>query len=755
MNAHPLLNMLNDEQRQAVSAPQGNLLVLAGAGSGKTRVLVHRIAWMLDVEHLSPYGILAVTFTNKAAREMRTRLDALLAAPPRGMWVGTFHSIAHRLLRTHWHDAKLNEHFQIIDSDDQLRLIKRLLKDHNIDDETYPPRQVAQFIAGCKEEGLRPAQVDAHGDRYMLCMVELYELYQQSCERSGLVDFGELLLRSLELLRDTPSLLDHYRERFSHILIDEFQDTNRLQYAWLKLLAGPNGHVTAVGDDDQSIYGWRGARVENISRFSDEFPHVQVVRLERNYRSTNVILDAANALIRHNAGRMGKELWTEIKDGEKISVYAGFNDLDEARYIVDTLQTLEKTHHIARSDMAILYRSNAQSRVIEETLIRAGVPYRIYGGHRFYERLEIKNALAYLRMMVSRDDDAALERIINVPARGIGAKTVELLRAHARDEGISLWQALHDAVAHRLVNGRAASALEGFANLIDRLDNDTSGLMLHEVIDHVITSTGLIEHHRAEKGEKGEARVENLAELVSAARAYVQGDMQSLNPLEPAGEAAGDGALERFLSEAALDAGDHEADEFEDAVQMMTLHSAKGLEFPVVFMAGLEEGLFPHARAAEELSGLEEERRLCYVGLTRAMRRLYITYAEIRRLHGKETYQRASRFIRELPETLLNEVRLRNQVARPVASARGGHSGSGGNRTGSLYDARSDRTLAQQSTEHEGMSLSLGQRVAHPVFGDGTVIGAEGHGSRARVQINFDDEGDKWLVLGLAKLQPL
>ena len=756
MNSHPLLDSLNDEQRQAVSAPQGNLLVLAGAGSGKTRVLVHRIAWMLEVERLSPYSILAVTFTNKAAREMRTRLEALLHVSPRGMWVGTFHSIAHRLLRTHWHDAKLQEHFQIIDSDDQLRLIKRLLKDHNVDDEAYPPRQVSQFIAGCKEEGLRPGQVDTHGDQYLLRMVELYELYQLTCERSGLVDFGELLLRSLELLRDNPPLLTHYRERFGHILIDEFQDTNRLQYAWLKLLAGPEGHVTAVGDDDQSIYGWRGARVENIVRFSDEFPNTQVVRLERNYRSTNIILDAANALIRNNTGRMGKELWTDIQSGEKISVYAGFNDLDEARYIVDTLQKLVKEHDYQRSDIAILYRSNAQSRVIEETLIRSKVPYRIYGGHRFYERLEIKNALAYLRLMVSREDDASLERVINVPARGIGTKTVDMLRAHARDEGISLWEALHNLVAHKQVSGRAASALQTFANLIDRLDNETSGLMLHEVIDHVITVTGLIEHHRAEKGEKGQARVENLEELVSAARAYVQGDMRGTDPFEPVGEAAGDDTLEKFLSEAALDAGDHEADEFEDAVQMMTLHSAKGLEFPVVFIAGVEEGLFPHTRSAEDPAGLEEERRLCYVGLTRAMQRLYLTYAEMRRLHGKETYQRASRFIRELPEDLIEEVRLRGQVSRPMPPSRGRYSSGNNDRSrGGLYDSRRERTLAQQETEHEGMSLSLGQRVSHPVFGDGTIIGAEGQGSRARVQVNFDDEGDKWLVLGFAKLQPL
>lgn len=738
----PLLDSLNDAQREAVSAPQGNLLVLAGAGSGKTRVLVHRIAWLVQTQGASPYSILAVTFTNKASREMRTRLEVLMDTSPRGMWVGTFHSIAHRLLRMHWQNARLQEHFQIIDSDDQLRLIKRLIKDHNIDDETYPPRQVMHFIAGCKEEGQRPAQVDVQGDAYLGKMVELYELYQLTCERAGLVDFGELLLRSLELLRDNEPILKLYRERFQHILIDEFQDTNTLQYAWIKLLCGSQGSVTAVGDDDQSIYGWRGARVENLTRFKDEFPGTHVVRLERNYRSTNVILDAANALIRNNAGRLGKELWTDVKDGERISVYAGFNDIDESRYIVDTIRSLTKDGSLKLSDIAILYRSNAQSRVIEETMIRSRMPYRIYGGHRFYERLEIKNALAYLRLLVSREDDASLERVINVPARGLGTKTVEQVRAHARDEGISLWQALHDLVAHKQVNGRAAKALQAFANLIDQLDNETSGLMLHEIIDHVITVSGLVEHHRAEKGEKGQARVENLEELVSAARAYVQGELQTMDPFAPAGEAAGEATLETFLAEAALDAGDHAADEFEDAVQMMTLHSAKGLEFPVVFMAGVEEGLFPHRMSAEDPSRLEEERRLCYVGLTRAMKRLYLTHAEMRRLHGKETYQRQSRFIRELPDTLIDEVRLRGQVSRPASSG--------------VMTPKMGQGLSQQNeASYDGMSLSLGQRVAHPVFGDGTIIGAEGQGARARVHINFDDEGDKWLVLGFAKLQAL
>ncbi|MCK2043404.1 DNA helicase II [Chromohalobacter sp. TMW 2.2308] len=729
----PLLDSLNTAQREAVSHPQGNLLVLAGAGSGKTRVLVHRIAWLLQVEGLSPYAILAVTFTNKAAREMRTRLEALLGLSLRNMWVGTFHSIAHRLLRTHWHDARLPQHFQIIDSDDQLRLVKRLLKDHRIDAERFPPKQVQYFIGGCKEEGLRAHQVQTHGDTYMGQMVELYERYQLACERAGLVDFGELLLRGLELLRDNPSLLAHYRERFGHLLVDEFQDTNTLQYAWLKLLAGDRAGMTVVGDDDQSIYGWRGAKVENIRRFAEEFPATTTVRLEQNYRSTSAILEAANTLISHNAGRMGKELWTDGVHGEPISVYAGFNDLDEARFIVDTLNE-EVNKGSARHDIAILYRSNAQSRVLEEALIRSGVSYRIYGGQRFYERLEIKNALAYLRLTLTRDDDASLERVINVPARGIGTRTVEVLRERARTQSVSLWQALHDSLSEGLLKGRAASALSAFSELIERLDNDTAGMALHELIEHVLQTTGLLEHHRNEKGEKGQARVENLEELINAARNFAQGDPFSLQEV---GEGAA--ALEPFLAEAALNAGDHEADDFEDSVQLMTLHSAKGLEFPVVFVAGIEEGLFPHKMSLEEPGRLEEERRLCYVGVTRAMRKLYLTHAEIRRLHGKETFSRPSRFLHELPESLLEEVRLRGQVSRPVST-------------------RPNRGLSQQqsvSSDDDQPSLSLGQRVSHPVFGEGVIINAEGEGARARVHISFEDEGDKWLVLGFAKLTPL
>ena len=729
-----ILDQLNPAQHEAVSAPQGNMLVLAGAGSGKTRVLVHRIAWLMQVEGLSPYAVLAVTFTNKAAREMRTRLEALLGLSLRNVWVGTFHSIAHRLLRTHWQDARLPQHFQIIDSDDQLRLVKRLLKENHVDDERYPPRQVQSFISGCKEEGLRPHQVDAHGDAYLAQMVDLYERYQLTCERGGLVDFGELLLRSLELLRDNPALLAHYQERFGHVLVDEFQDTNTLQYAWLKLLSGMKTPMTVVGDDDQSIYGWRGARVENIRRFEQEFRDTRTVRLEQNYRSTSAILEAANALISHNADRMGKELWTAGSRGEPISLYAGFNDLDEARFIVDTIK--EKVDEgYNRREIAILYRSNAQSRVLEETLIRQGMPYRIYGGHRFYERLEIRNALAYLRLLLNRDDDASLERIINVPARGIGTRTVEILRERARHADVTLWQALHDGLADASLKGRAGNAIQAFADLIERLDNETAGMSLHQIIAHVIEHSGLIEHHRSEKGEKGQARVENLEELINAARAFTQGEA-----LDPPETGEGGVALEAFLSEAALNAGEHEADEFEDGVQLMTLHSAKGLEFPVVFIAGVEEGLFPHRMSLEEPGRLEEERRLCYVGLTRAMRKLYLTYAEIRRMHGKETFQRASRFLREIPAEYMEEVRLRGQISRPVTAMRPAVG------------------LSRQTSVNGGgdlPSLSLGQRVLHPVFGEGVILNAEGEGERARVQVSFEGEGDKWLVLGFAKLTPL
>ncbi len=729
MDVSPILDPLNDAQRQAVAAPAENLLVLAGAGSGKTRVLVHRIAWLMRAEGVSPFAILAVTFTNKAAREMRGRLEEMLQVPTHSMWVGTFHGLAHRLLRAHWQDAGLLENFQIIDSDDQLRLIKRLMKEHNLDDSRWPPRQLQWFINAQKDEGLRAQHLEHHHDPYQKTLVEFYALYQQACERGGLVDFGELLLRAHELWLHKPRVLEHYQNRFAHILVDEFQDTNSIQYAWLRVLAGNRARVMAVGDDDQSIYGWRGAKIENIQQFSQDFPGTQVVRLEQNYRSTATILSAANALIANNQGRLGKELWTQGPEGDPISLYAAFNEQDEARFIVDTLDSQVRDQGLARSDCAILYRSNAQSRVLEEALLRAGVPYRIYGGQRFYERLEIKNALAYLRLLANRHDDSAIERVINVPARGIGTKTLEDLRAHARDEGVSLWRAAHELLGLKRLAARAANALQSFLSLVDTLDSETVDLPLDEQTEHVIRHSGLIDHHRKEKGEKAQTRIENLEELVSAAKQYAS--EWERNQAE-----AESGVLGSFLAQAALDAGDEQADEFADSVQLMTLHSAKGLEFPLVFLAGVEEGLFPHKMSLEEPGRLEEERRLCYVGITRAMQKLYITYAEMRRLHGSDTYNRPSRFIQELPQERLQEVRLRSQISRPLSFQK-------------------PREPLFGDTQVGDSGLQLGQRVLHPVFGEGIILNQEGDGSNARVQVNFDSEGSKWLVLGYAKLEPL
>ena len=728
-----LIDGLNPAQRDAVAADDRHLLVLAGAGSGKTRVLVHRIAWQIATEQASPFGILAVTFTNKAAAEMRGRIEQLLDMSADGMWVGTFHSIAHRLLRAHWQEANLPQGFQIIDADDQIRLIKRVIKELGLDEQRWPARQATWFINGQKDEGLRAKHMDANGDLFVQTMQKIYFSYEEACERSGLVDFNEMLLRVLELFRDNDGLRGHYQRRFRHILVDEFQDTNSIQYAWLRLLANDDNAVTIVGDDDQSIYGWRGAKIENIHKFSRDFPDTRTIRLEQNYRSTGTILKAANAVISHNSDRLGKELWTEGSDGDPIRLYAGFNEVDEARFIAGRVEKLFQ-EGTARREMAVLYRSNAQSRVLEEAFLQAGIPYRIYGGQRFFERAEIKNALAYLRLLLNRDDDASLERVINVPARGIGTRTVEGLRDRARRTEVSLWQAIHDTLAEGSLKGRAANAVGAFANLIEGLDNDTSGMALHEIIAHVNQCSGLIDHHLSEKGEKGQARVENLEELINAARAFTQGE--TLDNVE-AGE--GMAALEAFLAEAALNAGEHEADEFEDSVQLMTLHSAKGLEFPIVFVAGVEEGLFPHRMSLEEPGRLEEERRLCYVGVTRAMQKLYLTHAEIRRMHGKETFQRPSRFLRELPESLLEEVRLRGQVSRPV-SAR-----------------PTPSRFAQTTVEASGdlPALSLGQRVRHPVFGEGVILNAEGEGERARVQVSFEGHGDKWLVLGFAKLEAL
>jgi len=737
MDVTHIIDSLNDAQRQAVTADLNNLLVLAGAGSGKTRVLVHRIAWLIETEGLSPYSIMAVTFTNKAAREMRGRIEQLLGINPQGMWVGTFHGLAHRLLRAHWRDAGLRDNFQIMDSDDQLRLIKRLCKEMNLDDSRWPARQFQWFINAQKDEGLRSAHIERSGDPYQTMMIRVYEAYENACERGGMIDFGELLLRALELLRDrAPQLLQHYRERFRYVLVDEFQDTNAIQYAWLRLLCEGDNKLMAVGDDDQSIYGWRGARIENIQHLEQHFPGIETIRLEQNYRSTGTILNAANAVIQNNFGRLGKQLWTELGEGEPISLYSAFNEQDEARFIVDQIEKWIQEGN-RRDEAAILYRSNAQSRVLEEMLIRAGMPYRIYGGQRFYDRLEIKNALAYLRLLANRDDDTAMERVINVPTRGIGTRTIEAIREHARSENVSMWRAANEITELRTLPARASNALQGFIDLINQLDADTQGTELHEQTEHVVQHSGLIEHHEKEKGEKAQSRIENLEELVNATRQFA-GQWQEEN------EEGFSSPLAAFLDQAALDAGEAQADVHTDSVQLMTLHSAKGLEFPLVFMAGMEEGLFPHSMSAEEPGRLEEERRLCYVGITRAMKKLYLTYAESRRLHGKETFNRSSRFVNEIPPEYVEEVRLNASVRRPYSS---GSAGGGS----SLFSG--GQSLA--NADVPSTDLRLGQMVQHAKFGIGMVTNFEGQGPKARVQVNFEEAGSKWLVVGFANLQPL
>ena len=721
-----LLASLNDAQCQAVAAPLGRQLVLAGAGSGKTRVLVHRIAFLIQLHGASPYSVLSVTFTNKAASEMRARIEQLMGINPAGMWVGTFHGLAHRLLRAHWQEAGLAQNFQILDSDDQQRLIKRVIRDLGLDDNQWPARQAQWFINGQKDEGLRPQHIQPGGDLFLKTMRAIYEAYEAACARAGVIDFAELLLRALDLWRDQPGLLAHYQQRFRHVLVDEFQDTNAVQYAWLRMLAKGGDSLMVVGDDDQSIYGWRGAKIENIQQFCDDFPDAQTIRLEQNYRSTASILKAANALIANNQGRLGKELWTDGGDGEAIALYAGFNEHDEARYVVESIERALR-EGLSRSEIAILYRSNAQSRVLEEALLREKIPYRIYGGQRFFERAEIKNAMAYLRLIDGRHNDAAFERVINVPARGIGEKTLETLREVARSQGLSMWAALHQVVGNKLVPARAAGALNGFVELIDGLALKTEGMQLHLMTQTVGEQSGLLAYHRDEKGEKGQTRVENLEELVSAARAFENEELEEGEP-----------PLSAFLGHASLEAGDTQADAFEDSVQLMTLHSAKGLEFPLVFLVGMEEGLFPHKMSLEEPGRLEEERRLAYVGITRAMQRLVVSYAETRRLYGSETYNKVSRFVREIPAGLIEEVRLSNSVRQPF----GGAAPRGG-----LH--ASFATAAVPDTD-----LRLGQSVRHPLFGEGTILNFEGAGAQARVQVNFA-EGSKWLMLAYAKLEAL
>jgi DNA helicase-2/ATP-dependent DNA helicase PcrA len=715
MDITPIIEGLNDAQRAAVTAPPGSTLVLAGAGSGKTRVLVHRIAWLLQVEHYSPWGILAVTFTNKAAREMQQRIETLLQQPTGGLWVGTFHGLAHRLLRAHWAEAQLPQGFQILDADDQLRLIKRLLREANLDDTRWPPRQVQRFINRNKDEGLRPQHLDAGRDPYQQQMISLYDSYEAACQRAGVVDFAELLLRAHELWRDHADILQHYRQRFGAVLVDEFQDTNAVQYAWLRLLAGTDDKLFVVGDDDQSIYGWRGAKVENIQAFQTHYPHTQVVRLEQNYRSTGNILAAANAVIAQNPDRLGKSLWTAAGDGELIQLYAAYNETDEARFVVDQIRSLFAEGETYQQ-MAILYRTAAQSRQFEESLIQSGIPYRIYGGLRFFERSEIKDALAYLRLLENRQDDPAFERAVNQPPRGIGAKTLATVREQARAHNLSLWQAAETIIRDQQLTARAAGALARFLQLIEQTHQESKDLILSEQITRVIEVSSLRTHFAQSRDGKGQDRLENLDELINAGQ-------QSEANLTLEGQTP----LQTFLAQAALEAGDTQASAEEDCVQLMTLHAAKGLEFAVVFIGGLEEGLFPHSMSSDDADKLAEERRLCYVGMTRARRKLYLAHAETRRIHGSETFPFASRFLRDIPPETIQSVRIRTNRSQ----------------TDHAFE------VSAQSNE---TGLSLGQQVIHPKFGSGVILNTEGHGASTRVQVKFAAAGTKWLIVAMANL---
>jgi DNA helicase-2/ATP-dependent DNA helicase PcrA len=728
MDVSYLLDDLNPAQREAVTAAPGHYLVLAGAGSGKTRVLTHRIAWLNEVYRVPTHGILAVTFTNKASAEMRGRADALLRNGSRGMWIGTFHGLAHRLLRLHWQDAKLPEAFQVLDSDDQLRLVKRVVQQLELDEARFPPRQIAWWINAQKDEGRRPHHLQPGADPWLDVMQKSYALYQERCDRAGLVDFAELLLRSHELLRDNPALLSHYRHRFGEVLVDEFQDTNAIQYGFVRLLAGSStdecsGHVFVVGDDDQAIYGWRGAKVENVHRFLADFPGAATLKLEQNYRSSANILNAANAVITHNPDRLGKQLWTDSGDGDPIDLYAAYNEIDEARYVIERIRQWVRDGG-SYGESAILYRSNAQSRAFEEALLAEQIPYRVYGGMRFFERAEIKDTLAYLRLVASRDDDAAFERAVNTPTRGIGERTLDEVRQRARVDAIPLWESARRLAGGTALAGRARNALAAFQALIEALAVETAGLPLQEKIDHVLARSGLRAHYANESRGQLDSRTDNLDELVSVASRFVQRDDDE--------EAAALSELVAFLAYASLEAGEGQAQSGEDGVQLMTLHSAKGLEFPLVFLAGMEEGLFPSNKSSEESGRLEEERRLAYVGITRARQKLVLTYAEARRLHGQDMYGIPSRFLREIPAALLNEVRPRVQVSRPA------------------FAPQPKRDYGHAAIE--APAVRLGQNVRHPSFGVGTVTDCEGSGAHARVQVNFDDAGSKWLVLAYANL---
>jgi len=733
MTPDAFLESLNDAQRAAVTAPLGPILVLAGAGSGKTRVLTHRAAWLILEHGVSPHGLMAVTFTNKAAAEMRGRIETLLGMPADPLWIGTFHGLAHRMLRRHWREARLPQSFQILDDDDQQRLVRRIIREQKLDEQRWVPREVQNFINAHKDEGRRSRKMDDRGDPTRQQLIRLYAQYEARCEQAGVVDFAELLLRSFETLRDVPELGSYYSGRFRHLLVDEFQDTNGIQYAWLKQIAGRTGASFVVGDDDQSIYRWRGARVENMQHFKREFG-ATVYRLEQNYRSTAVILGAANAIIAKNTDRMGKELWTAAKGGEPIRVYAAFNERDEADFVIERIR--EHQHRgLPLADAAVLYRSNAQSRAFEEALMASRIPYRVYGGLRFFERAEIKDALCYLRLTRSRLDDIAFERVVNLPARGIGAATLELLRADARGKGRSLWDAGQALLP--TMPARAASALGGFFALIDRLAATIAELPLHEQVQAVIQGSGLRDHHAKVKDNKGEARVENLDELVNAAEGFTPENDDGLSPLDA------------FLAHATLESGETQAATGLDCAQLMTLHAAKGLEFPTVFVVGLEEGLFPSEHSACDADRLPEERRLCYVGLTRAMQRLYLTHAESRRIFGRTSYRDPSRFLSELPPEALEDVRPRISVSRPLYTA----PGPAIVRRESAHVSGHRRSRLAAPVQGEDTPMRLGTRVRHAKFGEGTILRFEGAGESRQVHVNFEQVGQKWLMYELARLE--
>ena len=730
-----ILAPLNDAQREAVRAYGVNCLVLAGAGTGKTRVLAHRIAWLIQVKCAAPGSILAITYAHNAAKVIRSQIEAMLQQPVKEMWVGTFHGLAHRFLRAHWQDAGLPQHFQILDAEDQQRLVKRLLKEMQLDESRYPPRQVTGFINAQKDEGRRPEHLDDGGDYFQRKLIEVYHEYQTACTRGGQVDFAELLLRTHELLRDRPDIRHHYQQRFAHILVDHFQDTSAIQYAWLRLLAGERDNLFLVGDDDQSIYGWRGAKVENMQRFQRDYPNTQVVRLEQNYRSTGTILKAANALIAHNPSRLGKNLWTQGGEGEPIQRYAAFNEVDEARFVVDRIRRYITEEGYRRTECAILYRTTAQSRLFEEALLQAQIPYRVYGGLRFFERAEIKVVLAYLRLLANPDDDMAFERAIATPPRNIGPTNFESLRDQSYRERTSLWRAARSLVSTGSLPMQTAEAFQEFFAFIDKYRAVVNQWPLETLTRDLLVAAGLVAYYR-KLGDVGQDYEENLKILLQEIKLF-RDEMGKYHNVPRVKD------LDDFLAHAALEACDNPTD---DSVQLMTLHSAKGMEFPIVFLVGAEEGILPHSLSIPDQSRLEEERRLCYVGLTRAKQRLFVCHAESRRFRGREEYPFPSRFLSEIPAELVEDVRA-GGVSRSTPASRGRSAFP-------TSTAQRPTTATASRGEISAGGFHLGQRVLHPKFGEGVVLNSEGRGAAARIQINFQQAGTKWLVLAYAKLEP-